>query len=264
METKLRQLKNERLIASAAGDELEAKRLQRKINKEQIIYRRFSEKHNLFYDTKRASVQGYRKISTKFPAHFIQGNILNNKSPDGSPALSKQFTQELIVQYDKFERTFGKLTEIKEIKNMRYQNDGIWGTYNDNSGELILFGHGGKNGFSYISKLSKEKKSNGEWSTGSPFHVFRHELAHGWLKSQRKKEDFQDKIRQIESVKSEWLKSLTNDPENDKMLMKNILSVYGLNKASDIDDLLCECIAEHLNGKPRNFTKQIINILLKE
>lgn len=60
METKLRSLKNQRLAASAAGDELEAKRLQRKINKQQTIYRRFSEKHDLLYDTKRASVEGYR------------------------------------------------------------------------------------------------------------------------------------------------------------------------------------------------------------
>ena len=63
METKLRQLKMERIAASAAGDELEAKRIQRKINEQQTIYRRFSEKHNLLYDTKRARVQEYRKIS---------------------------------------------------------------------------------------------------------------------------------------------------------------------------------------------------------
>ena len=63
METKLRKLKTERLVASAAGDELEAKRIQRKINEQQNIYRRFSEKHNLLYDTQRASVEGYRRIS---------------------------------------------------------------------------------------------------------------------------------------------------------------------------------------------------------
>ena len=65
METKLRSLKTQRLAASAAGDEVEAKRLQREINKQQTIYRRFSEKHGLLYDTQRASVEGYRKISTK-------------------------------------------------------------------------------------------------------------------------------------------------------------------------------------------------------
>ena len=65
METKLRSLKTQRLAASAAGDELEAKRLQRKINEQQTIYRRFSEKHGLLYDTQRASVEGYRRISVK-------------------------------------------------------------------------------------------------------------------------------------------------------------------------------------------------------
>ena len=60
----LRSLKTRRIAASTAGDELEAKRLQRKINEQQTIYRRFSEKHDLLYDTKRASVEGYRRIST--------------------------------------------------------------------------------------------------------------------------------------------------------------------------------------------------------
>lgn len=65
METNLRSLKTRRIAASAAGDELEVKRLQRKINEQQTIYRRFSEKHGLLYDTKRASVEGYRRISVK-------------------------------------------------------------------------------------------------------------------------------------------------------------------------------------------------------
>lgn len=67
METKLRSLKTQRLAASSAGDELEAKRIQRKINEQQTIYRNFSNKHNLLYDTQRASVEGYRRISSKMP-----------------------------------------------------------------------------------------------------------------------------------------------------------------------------------------------------
>ena len=47
METRLRSLKNQRLAASAAGDELEAKRIQRKINEQQKAYRTFSEENNL-------------------------------------------------------------------------------------------------------------------------------------------------------------------------------------------------------------------------
>lgn len=53
------------MIASAAGDELEAKRIQRKINEQQAAYREFSEENNLYYDRKRATVDGYRRISVK-------------------------------------------------------------------------------------------------------------------------------------------------------------------------------------------------------
>ena len=65
METKLRSLKTQRLALSASGDEIGAKQVQKLINKQQTIYRRFSEKHNLLYDTQRASVEGYRRISIK-------------------------------------------------------------------------------------------------------------------------------------------------------------------------------------------------------
>ena len=77
METKLRQLKTERLAASAAGDEFEAKRIQRKINEQQAAYRQFSAKNNLLYDTRRASVEGYRRISAKLPSvsEKAEGNI---------------------------------------------------------------------------------------------------------------------------------------------------------------------------------------------
>lgn len=90
METKLRYLKNQRLAASAAGDELEAKRLQRKINEQQTIYRRFSEKHDLLYDTKRASVDGYRRISVidknKNSGIINSGAVSGARNPYGEKA----------------------------------------------------------------------------------------------------------------------------------------------------------------------------------
>lgn len=74
LETKLRKLKNQRMVFSAAGDELEAKRTQKKINELQAKYRKFSEKQNLAYQPKRATVEGYRKISAK---------VLENSYVDG-------------------------------------------------------------------------------------------------------------------------------------------------------------------------------------
>lgn len=91
METKLRELKTERLTASAAGDELEAKRIQRKINEQQIIYRRFSEKHNLLYNAKRASVEGYRRISVK--------PITGQSSGDGNNSYQSQLKRTGVVDF---------------------------------------------------------------------------------------------------------------------------------------------------------------------
>lgn len=89
METKLRSLKTQRIAASAAGDELEAKRLQRKINEQQTIYRRFSEKHGLLYDTKRASVEGYRRISVKNTKNISLKNLQSISSDDIISAVHK-------------------------------------------------------------------------------------------------------------------------------------------------------------------------------
>lgn len=84
LETKLRKLKNQRMVFSAAGDELEAKRTQKKINELQAKYRKFSEKQNLAYQPKRATVEGYRRISAK---------VLENSYVDGvgSPKVNLDY-----------------------------------------------------------------------------------------------------------------------------------------------------------------------------
>lgn len=107
METQLRSLKNQRLAASAAGDELEAKRLQRKINEQQTIYRRFSEKHGLYYDTQRASVEGYRKISV---ANIKKRDIINIGRSLG--AMAKNYDVKLP------DGTISKLTEGTNISDI--------------------------------------------------------------------------------------------------------------------------------------------------
>ncbi|MBQ7800455.1 MAG: hypothetical protein IJ370_08165 [Oscillospiraceae bacterium] len=88
METKLRQLKTERLAASTAGDELEAKRIQKKINEQQAEYRQFSAKNNLLYDTRRASVEGYRRISIKGLQNLENCDTLKKKIGNGELSLT--------------------------------------------------------------------------------------------------------------------------------------------------------------------------------
>ncbi len=63
IETKLRQLKNQRLALSASGDDLEARRVQRQINNKQKEYREFCQKHGLTPQPERARVPDYKRIS---------------------------------------------------------------------------------------------------------------------------------------------------------------------------------------------------------
>ncbi len=97
METKLRQLKTERLAASAAGDELEAKRIQKKINERQAEYRQFSAKNNLLYDTRRASVEGYRRIAVD-KSTYIKGNLPRNYKDERNPGerISRESLNEVM------------------------------------------------------------------------------------------------------------------------------------------------------------------------
>lgn len=87
METKLRILKAQRIALSTAGDEIGAKQVQKKINELQKAYRTFSEKNNLLYDTKRASVEGYRRISVKDLQDLQNRDILKKKVESGEISL---------------------------------------------------------------------------------------------------------------------------------------------------------------------------------
>lgn len=109
METKLRQLKTERIVASAAGDELEAKRIQQKINAQQTVYRRFSDKHKLFYDTKRASVEGYRRISTKVSENSYTDGI-------GSPVVDLGY-----INSQEYKNKFLQITDNPNINRAIYE-----------------------------------------------------------------------------------------------------------------------------------------------
>lgn len=107
METKLRSLKTQRIALAAAGDEIGAKQMQKKINEQQTIYRRFSEKNGLLYDTKRASVEGYRKISV---ANIKNRDIISIGKSVG--AMAKNYNVKLP------DGTISKLTEGTDITDI--------------------------------------------------------------------------------------------------------------------------------------------------
>lgn len=196
--------------------------------------------------------------------HYIKGDVVKIKPGDGSSKMTKELAKELTAEAENFESKIGELKHLKSVKSKRYANNNHWGGYNDNSGDIVLRGVGGENGKATMIKVAKEMKKAGNWSTSSPYHVYRHELAHCWLQGQKEIDGFASKITQVENIKSNMLRRLTNDEKSDKILMKNELSVYGLMPDADIDDFIAECIAEFLTNKPRKMAKDVVGILLKE
>jgi hypothetical protein len=202
--------------------------------------------------------------------HAIKGKKRSKFEPSvrmdtiiGGKPIEESFQKELSDEFDKFISIFGSMDNVRSVTAYPYQNDGIWGAYNDNSYELFLFGSGGEEGRTLLSKTAKQMRKDGKWSTSSVYHTFRHELGHA-LQERLKRTDpnYAQKIQEIEKIQKTILDSLTSLEESDKIKsMKSTLSEYGIR--DEIDEFISECIAEYCDGKPRTTAKSVVDILLK-
>lgn len=202
--------------------------------------------------------------------HAIKGKKRGKFEPSvrmdtiiGGKPIEESFQKELSDEFDKFISIFGSMDNVRSVTAYPYQNDGIWGAYNDNSYELFLLGSGGEEGRALLSKTAKQMRKDGKWSTSSVYHTFRHELGHA-LQERLKRTDpnYSQKIQEIEKIQKTILDNLTNLEESDKIKsMKSTLSEYGI--CDEIDEFISECIAEYCDGKPRTTAKSVVDILLK-
>ena len=203
--------------------------------------------------------------AAKKATHSLKGDYsIKFEKASGTKEITPQLAKEFSDEYDKFEKKFGKLTSVRSVSIGSYENDGVWGSYNDNSGVISIYGAGGKDGKNTISQIAAEMKKSGNWSTSSPYHAFRHELGHA-LQNQLKKEDrnYGDKLKKISAIRNSIFELLTDADENAIMeLKKQKLSVYGLRKNDDIDEFISECVAEYCSKKPRKTARDVVEILL--
>ena len=130
--------------------------------------------------------------------HYLKGTNTSFKNINGSAPITKQLAKELDTEKANFEQMFGSLDNLSSIKTERYMNNGYYGEYNDNSGELLLYGVGGKEGKAFMTDVAKQFKKQGAWSTASPYHAYRHELAHCWLHGQKSTTGFEEKLNKVE------------------------------------------------------------------
>ncbi|MBQ7003669.1 MAG: hypothetical protein IJN57_06895 [Oscillospiraceae bacterium] len=208
----------------------------------------------------RGLTSGERQIAAIKSSDELTFPRINN-----APQIDKRFAEELRREYESFTNIFGDLPSLRNVNVGVYNNDGVLGHYNPNSREITLFGVGGKTGKNGISMVASQNKKKGEWSTGSPFHSFRHELGHELQEELRLNDPlWNEKIAEIEEVKKSLLNSLTNLDDSDKIeFKKNKLSLYGF---LDTSEFISECVAEYANSpkKARSTSKKVVEILLRK
>ncbi len=254
-----KQTKLKRETFKAAGNNTEARNQNQRL-------KAIEEKYQLIADKTGIKAQYERMAIVKGGKnqHYIKGEDIQIKKAYGTAAITKGMDVDIRRELDTFNAKFGEISTITQIKTLNYQNDDVWGTFNDNSGVLTLFGVGGKSGKTLITEVSKEMHKEGIWSTSSPYHPLRHELAHAWLQKHKNSPIYANKLVEITKIKNNFVDSLTGEEKSDKILMKNTLSIYGLHFAADIDDFICECMAEFMTKKPRSMSRKVIKVLLGE
>ena len=280
LERRVRKSKRECMMLETAGDPEGARQAQQLLKQRQDALRQFCGDNGLRYKPDRTAVADYKKsVAGYVPPdqterirklngeQYLKGDysVKFNKI-SGAKEVTKDLAKEFSDQHDKAARIFGfeRLEKMKSVDIDTYRNDGIYGHFAPNSGVVTIFGAGGKDGKAFMSKVAKEMKKKGVWSTDSPLHAYRHELGHA-IQEQLSTSDsnYAEKLKMITDLRQNILDDLTKLPDGDIIKEKaRLLSAYGISNKGEIDDFISEGIAEYLNGKPRPTAKKIVDILL--
>lgn len=271
MERKIRKLKR---LEAGTQDPQAVKEYGRKARAAQQELKAFVDEHRDVLKRDYEREKYYGSEVTEQNTHSIKSKkrsldlSVNIDYVSGSKPITEQLQRELSNEYDKFTEVFGKLDNVRTVIAAPYQKNGVWGSYNDNSNELFLFGIGGDNGKNIMTKIAKDMYKAGNWSTCSPYHAYRHELGHAW-QNQLSKSDplFAYKMKLIVKIRNEVNEqinsNLTDASEAAIIKMrKNKLSDYGLDPDNDIDEFVSESIAEYCSGSLRETSRKVVDILL--
>lgn len=151
--------------------------------------------------------------------------------------------------------TFGEesLSALKRVGTFPKGFSTKWkGVYSVKDQALYLRNVRGKS-LKSMAKLCSEQHSSGWWSTGSEYHVIRHELGHAIEASAGWGEEVTISVNKyFKQVKQEKLRS------RGKMLSSDYLSEYGF---TNVHEFIAESVAEYLSGNPRETAIKVVEIL---
>lgn len=196
---------------------------------------------------------------------YLKGNYsIAFDKVSGTKEITPQLAKEFSDEYDRFGQKFGETPSVRSVLIRPYEDDGYWGTYNDNNGIISIYGAGGKDGKNTISKVAAEMKKTGKWSSSSPYHAFRHELGHALQKHLKDTvPDYEERLKKVCDIRDAFFESLTGLDEDAIMkLKKEALSIYGLVDDESLDEFISECVAEYCSKKPRKMSRDVVAALL--
>lgn len=196
---------------------------------------------------------------------YLKGNYsIAFDKVSGTKEITPQLAKEFSDEYDRFGQKFGETPSVRSVLIRPYEDDGYWGTYNDNNGIISIYGAGGKDGKNTISKVAAEMKKTGKWSSSSPYHAFRHELGHALQKHLKDTvPDYEERLKKVRDIRDAFFESLTGLDEDAIMkLKKEALSIYGLVDDESLDEFISECVAEYCSKKPRKMSRDVVAALL--
>lgn len=201
----------------------------------------------------------------KFESYALKGSAdIQFDRIDGSKSISSELAEEYRAEYDKFTEMFGELPSLNGIDIAPYANDDTYGQYYPESRRIVIYGAGGKSGDKFLLQSAQEHKRIEEWSTGSKYHSFRHELGHA-LQMEHSLNDkyWENKKTEIEALRSSIVLALTNSNGSVKIKeLKGKLSKYGF---VDTDEFISECVAEYFQNpkKARSTSQKVIEIIMR-
>lgn len=201
----------------------------------------------------------------KFESYALKGSAdIQFDRLDGSKSISSELAEEYRAEYDKFTEMFGELPSLNGIDIAPYANDDTYGQYYPESRRIVIYGAGGKSGDKFLLQSAQEHKRIEEWSTGSKYHSFRHELGHALQMEHSLNDKYWEKKKtEIEALRSSIVLALTNSDGSVKIKeLKGKLSKYGF---VDTDEFISECVAEYFQNpkKARSTSKKVIEIIMR-
>ena len=189
----------------------------------------------------------------KFESYALKGSAdIQFDRLDGSKSISSELAEEYRTEYDKFTEMFGELPSLNGIDIAPYANDDTYGQYYPESRRIVIYGAGGKSGDKFLLQSAQEHKRIEEWSTGSKYHSFRHELGHALQMEHSLNDKYWEKKKtEIEALRSSIVLALTNSD--------------GSVKIKELKEFISECVAEYFQNpkKARSTSKKVIEIIMR-